>query len=129
MIRGRNHHRSEGANSIGVRSETGKVAVIALYERGYVHVRMSGFKHFGKRPKCCALAATGDIIPLAALPDFLNQVFGIGKGLTIAAAQTAARPLPTRNSANSVYSRAGGHAERHLRSASRCNAERVFARC
>ena len=64
-------------------------------------------------------------VPEAAtsVPSFPNR-----NCLTIAAAQTAARRRPTRNFAGGVDSRAAGHAEHHLRSASRCNAERACAR-
>ena len=54
--------------------------------------------------------------------------FGIWKGLTIAAAQAAARRQPTRNFAGNGDIPAAGHAERHLRSTSGCNAQTVFAR-
>src|SRR5271154_2758790 len=72
--------------------------------------------------------STGDIIPFAALPDFWTKSSESKKSLTIAAAQTAARPRPTRNFAGSGDSLAAGHAEQHLLSASRYNAERACAR-
>jgi hypothetical protein len=49
-------------------------------------------------------------------------------GIAPTIAAVAARPRPARNFADSGDIAAVGHAEQHLRSASRGNAERAFAR-
>jgi|SRR5271166_2741396 len=98
--------------------------LIWVVQHHFPHVEM--LANIKRNRRNVALSPLGFFINCAAgLP---HQVFGIGKGLKIAAAQTVARPQPTRNFAGNGDSWAAGHGEQHLRSARPFNAQKACAR-